>query len=394
MGASFACYRRSSDQCGLGGKRLEILHELLPIREVIAYSGCARDAIDREGFDMVVTRWGFVRWAAAAGGAFMLSLAMTLGATAADDKTYVMKIALATFEDALHQYAKNYAAAVERDLGGRIKAEIYPASQLGSIARQAEGVQFGAIQCQIVAPEFLVGVDERFEVLAAPGLVASMADGQRVAANLEVMKLMLGLGADKGLHGAGLFMNSQSAVIARTPIHHLADFKGKKIRIFASQFQSVAMQRLGATPKPMTLAGVLPALQDNALDGAVSSIAVFSAMHYEKAAKYVTETGQPAIFGIAEVSKKSYNSLPTDLQQIVDKDAASEATAINPQAIQINDRARKAWMNGGGELISLPADEQSAMLETLASVGESVSKTKPQLSAAYLVAKEAAQSRR
>ena len=98
----------------------------------------------------------------------MLSLAMTLGATAADDKTYVMKIALATFEDALHQYAKNYAAAVERDSGGRIKAEIYPASQLGSIARQAEGVQFGAIQCQIVAPEFLAGVDERFEVLAAP----------------------------------------------------------------------------------------------------------------------------------------------------------------------------------------------------------------------------------
>jgi TRAP-type C4-dicarboxylate transport system substrate-binding protein len=100
--------------------------------------------------------------------------------------------------------AKNYAAAVERDSGGRIKAEIYPASQLGSIARQAEGVQFGAIQCQIVAPEFLAGVDERFEVLAAPGLVTSMADGQRVAANLGVMKLMLGLGADKGLHGAGL----------------------------------------------------------------------------------------------------------------------------------------------------------------------------------------------
>jgi hypothetical protein len=45
-------------------------------------------------------------------------------------------------------------------------------------------------------------------------------------------------------------------------------------------------------------------------------------------------------------------------------------------------------------LISLPADEQSAMLEILASVGEDVSKTKPQLSAAYLVTTEAARSRR
>jgi hypothetical protein len=45
-------------------------------------------------------------------------------------------------------------------------------------------------------------------------------------------------------------------------------------------------------------------------------------------------------------------------------------------------------------LISLPADEQSAMLKILASVGEDVSKTKPQLSAAYQVITEVAQSTR
>jgi len=112
---------------------------------------------------MLFTRRGFVTWAAAAG-AFIISLAMTLGARAAEDKAYVMKIALATLDDTLHQYAKNYAAAVEKDSSRRIKAEIYPVSQLGSIARQTEGVQFGAIQCQIVAPAFLAGIDERFEV--------------------------------------------------------------------------------------------------------------------------------------------------------------------------------------------------------------------------------------
>ena len=49
---------------------------------------------------------------------------------------------------------------------------------------------------------------------------------------------MLGLGADKGLHGVGLFMAEPSNIISRSPIRHLADLKGKKIRIFASQFQS------------------------------------------------------------------------------------------------------------------------------------------------------------
>ncbi len=271
---------------------------------------------------MFITPRDVVRRACAV--TFLLSLTASSVALAADDKPNVMKISLATVNDALQQFANNYAAAVEKDSGGRIKVEIYPASQLGSTERQAEAVQFGEIQCLIVPPEFLAGIDERFAVLAAPGLVKSMDQGQRLAADPAVRRLMLGLGADKGLHGAALFMVAPSAVVARTPIRRLADFKGKKIRVFASQFQTVAVQRLGAIPKPMTLGEVLPALQDNAIDAAVSSITVFTTMHYLDAAKYVTETGQPAIFGIAELSRKWYASLPPDLQQIVDKDAVAE----------------------------------------------------------------------
>ena len=317
-------------------------------------------------------------------------LAVTLGVRAAGDKPYVMKISLATVGDAQHQFAKNYAAAIEKDSGGRIKAQIYPASQLGSIQQQAEGVQFGAIQCQIVPPEFLAGIDERFEVLTAPGLTKSIQDGQRLAANPAVRSLMLGLGADKGLHGVALFMVSPSVVVSTKPIRHLADFKGKKIRIFASQFQRVAMQRLGAVPKAMTLGEVLPALQDNALDGAVTALTVLNSMQFMRAAKYATEIDQPAIFGIAELSKKWYGSLPADLQQIVGKDAITAAAALDPWVLDSNAKARNAWTDGGGQLIALPPDEQTAMLKTLASVGADVSKTKPPLAAAYKIITDAA----
>src|SRR3984885_3289231 len=206
-----------------------------------------------------VNRKVCMRWVVAAG-AVVLSL-LPLGGARAQDKTYTMKITLATLNDQIHAFAKNYAAAVEKDSGGRIKTELYPASQLGAIPRQTEGVQFGAIQCQVVPPEFLVGIDERFQVMATPGLVDSMAHGQRLAADPAVLKLMLSLGADKGLHGVGLFMANPSSVVAKTPIRHLADFKGKKIRIFASPFQVAAMERLGATPVAMSLGDVLPALQ-------------------------------------------------------------------------------------------------------------------------------------
>src|ERR1700738_646779 len=192
--------------------------------------------------------------AATAVGTFVIAATLMFDVTQAQDKIYTMKFTLPTLNDSSHQFARNYAAAIERDSHGRIKTEIYPASQLGSIPRQIEGTQFGAIQCAVIPPEFFVGVDERFEVLAAPGLSDSMAHGQRLVGQPDVVKLILGLGADKGLHGIGLYMALPSALVARTPIRHVADLKGKKIRIFASQFQTVALERLGATPVAMTLA--------------------------------------------------------------------------------------------------------------------------------------------
>jgi TRAP-type transport system periplasmic protein len=338
--------------------------------------------------------------AAAATGALALSLVLAgaTGTVRAEDKaqdkapgkTYVMKFTLPTLNDPSYVFAKNYAAALERDSGGRIKTEIYPASQLGSIPRQIEGTQFGAIQCAVIPPEFFVGVDERFEVMAAPGLVDSMEHGERLAADPALLKVMLGLGADKGLHGTALFMNAPSSLIAKTPVRHLADFKGKKIRVLASPFQSKAFERLGATPVAMTLGDVVPALQQGAIDGAVGGIVVWTPMHFQDAAKYVTETGQPAVYAIAEVSKSWYDSLPADLQNMIDRDAAAEQAAITPVAIDIVNKARKGWIETGGELISLPPGEQADMMKQFASVGADVSSAKPALSEAYKAATEAA----
>src|SRR5271169_2003770 len=333
----------------------------------------------------------FARAVGAAGVSVLaLALAVTFGAAQAQDKTFVMKVTLPTINDAPHQFAKDFAALVEKDSGGRIKAEVYPASQLGSIPRQIEGTQFGAIQVMEVPPEFIVGVDERFEVMATPGLVDSIEHGQRVAADPAVRKLMLGLGANKGLHGVGLFIAQPSCVISKTPIRHLADFKGKKIRIFASQFQTVAFDRLGATPVAMTLGDVLPALQQGAIDGSIAGIGPFVHLHFVDAAKYVTETNSPAIFIILEVSQKWYDSLPKDLQEIVDRDGAAVSKSIEPVAVKMYQEQRKAWTDAGGELISLPREEQAEMMRMLSSVGDDVSKTKPTLREAYEIVTDAA----
>ncbi|MFZ0721787.1 MAG: hypothetical protein WAM99_13075, partial [Xanthobacteraceae bacterium] len=101
----------------------------------------------------------------------LAALALPFSAAQAQDKVYEMKISTPTIHDVPDTFGANFLAAVEKDSGGRIKGQVYPASQLGSIPRQIEGTQFNAIQCAVMPPEYLVGVDERFEVMAAPGLV-------------------------------------------------------------------------------------------------------------------------------------------------------------------------------------------------------------------------------
>jgi TRAP-type transport system periplasmic protein len=343
---------------------------------------------------MRFTQRGILAGATAAAGTLVLSFAFTLGAAQAQDKTYVMKISTPTINDVPDTFARNLGAAIEKDSDGRIKVEVYPASQLGSIPRQIEGTQFGAIQCEVVPPEFMVGLDERFGVMAAPGLVDSQQHGQRVAADPEVLKLMLGLGADKGLHGVGLFMAEPSTLVTKAPVRHLDDLKGKKIRIFASRFQSDAFERFGVTPVAMTLGDVLPALQQGAIDGAITGVGPVTHMHFIDAVKYVTLTNQPAIFIIAVVNRKWYDSLPKDLQQIVDKDALTQSVAINAFAINHRKKAEANWTSSGGELITLPGDEHASMMKTLASVGTEVSMSKPALAAAYKVVTDAAQRTR
>jgi TRAP-type transport system periplasmic protein len=123
---------------------------------------------------MYFTRRFFLHVAAGSAGLPAISpLARAQNATIPDNRVFVMKIATATLNDGNHEWMKRFASAIETKSRGRIKGELYPASQLGSIPRQIEGTQLGSIQMCLHPPEFFVGIDPRFELLSAAGLFES-----------------------------------------------------------------------------------------------------------------------------------------------------------------------------------------------------------------------------
>ena len=98
------------------------------------------------------------------------ALACICGVVPASAADFVMKFGTATINETQHQFIKFYKDEVEKASNGRIEVQIYPASQLGPIPREIEGVQLGNIQGYIGPVDFFVGVDPRFGVFSAPML--------------------------------------------------------------------------------------------------------------------------------------------------------------------------------------------------------------------------------
>jgi TRAP-type C4-dicarboxylate transport system substrate-binding protein len=305
-------------------------------------------------------------------------------------KTFVMKLSTATINDTQHEWLKRFAALVEKNSNGRIKAEIYPASQLGSIPRQIEGVQFGSVQGWMGPPEFMVGVDERFEALSAPGLFSSIDQVMKVVQDPAIQKMMYSWGDAKGLEGVGFAPIGPSSILTRKPVAKLADLEGMKIRVLASQFQLELMRRMGASPIAMTLADVMPALQQGTIDGLLTTVTIDTTMHYYDVGKFILQTEQPYVNSIGVMSKRWMATLPPDLQKVV-RDAGTKVTAeITPYVRDFFAGEEKVYVSHGGKLTNLPQAEHDAMIKKISTIGYDLSKSKPALNQAVKALFEAA----
>ena len=301
---------------------------------------------------------------------------------AAHAQTFTMKLSTATINDTQHEWFKRFAALVEKDSGGRIKAEIYPASQLGSIPRQIEGVQFGSIQGWMGPPEFLVGVDERFETPSAPGLFSSIEQVMKVVQDPAVQKQLYGWGESKGLIGVGFAPIGPSSILTKKPVTKMADLSGMKIRVLASQFQLELIRRMGGSPIAMTLADVLPGLQQGTIDGTLTTMTIYTTMKYYDVGKFVIETDQPYVNSIGMMSKKWMDSLPADLQKVVLASGAKVTAEITPYVKEFFTEQVKIYGANGGKISQLSKDEYAAMTAKVSTIADDLSKSKPALNEA------------
>jgi TRAP-type C4-dicarboxylate transport system substrate-binding protein len=278
--------------------------------------------------------------------------------TPVEAQQFTMKFATLTLNDLQHEYIKVYKTEVEKATNGRIQVGVYPAGQLGGAQRQTEGLRLGTIEAAIGPAELFVGADPRFQVLAMGGLFTDMDRARRAVQMPGVRKALADLASSRNLVLIGINLYDLQSFVFKTPVTNLDGFRGKRIRVLASEGEQAMVASLGGSPVPMSLQEVLPALQQGTIDGVNSGQGVFVAFKYYDAAPHLLMTHLWAIVSCSLVSKAWYDRLPADLQQAIMQTGTKVEQQMNQFQIDRLASDTKAWLSNGGKIVKLSPQEQ------------------------------------
>ena len=321
-------------------------------------------------------------------------VALVLPWAAAGAQTIDMKIGFATINDAQHKSANWFRDEIAKRTGGRIKARVFPAAQLGKIPRQIEGLQLGTQEAFITPPGFFVGINPAFQAPDAPVLFDSFEHQYRTLNHPSVRTKFLGLAKHAGILGNFIFAAGETAIATRKPFRKIDDLKGQKIRVLATKMEVELIKQLGAAGVPMAYSEVLPAIQRRVLDGVRSGIVVMGPSKFYTAAKHITLTATGYIPSAMWLSKSWVDKLPAADRKAVFEVGLEVQPLAQKWAIEITRKWETLWTTNGGTVHRLSAADQKELRRRARPLGDKFLGSNPKTREMYALVKAAAEMTR
>jgi TRAP-type transport system periplasmic protein len=259
---------------------------------------------------------------------------------------------------------KAWMDKVEKESGGRIKFEAYPAMQLGGTPVQLyDQARDGVVDIIWTLPGNTAGRFPRVEAFELPFMMTnaeatSKAYWEYVQTmapdefkDVQVLALQV--------HGPGVIHTADK------PVKSVADMKGLKMRAPTRQVTKL-MGSLGATPVGMPLPGIPDALSKGTIQGCVIPWEVVPSVKVQELTKFHAEFDPAggALYTttfVMAMNKAKYNSLPADLKKIIDNNSGMATSAWLGKTQQAGDIAgRKAASDRNNTIFTVGKEEAQA----------------------------------
>ena len=264
--------------------------------------------------------------------------------------------------------ADMFADMVRERSNGRLDISVYPDSQLGNDREITEQMQLGDIEFNApftgVLPAFVpqtqlfdlpFAFDDSFHAYdAMHGAVGEILNAYLLKQGLRVL----------GYWDGGFKHMTNNA----RPIHTPADMSGLRFRVSQSPLLISQFAALGANGVDIAFAELYTALQQGTIDGQENTLANIFTRRFYEAQKYLTLSGHGYLGYAFLVSEGFYQSLPNDLQKIVDEVAEEVSVWQWEQARAEDMEYLKKLRETDIEITELSAAEKQAFVDATKSV--------------------------
>ena len=269
---------------------------------------------------------------------------------------------------------KPWMEKVEKDSGGRIKFEGYPAMQLGGTPVQLyDQARDGVVDIVWTLPGNTAGRFPRIEAFELPFMMnnaeaTSKAYWEYVQTQApdefkETHVIAL------HVHGPGMFHS------ATKQIRSVADLRGMKVRGPTRQITKM-LGSVGATPVGMPLPAITDALSKGTIDACAIPWEVVPSIKVHELTKFHSEfdnTGA-ALYTttfVMAMNTAKYNSLAPDLKRVIDANSGMAASAWLGKTQQSNDPAgRKTAVDRGNTIYQFTAAQREEFVKLSSQVDD------------------------
>ena len=250
-----------------------------------------------------------------------------------------------------------WGARVKEKSGGRMEIRVHPASSLYPGPELIPAVLDGRSEIGTVLASYLTDVLLEMGPLELPFMTSSIEEHKKAA--MQLRSFYTEMLAKKGLKLLAINTWPSQQLFSTVPIRTVADWRGKKIRVYGADSANVT-RLLGGAPINIAFGEVYTALEKKTVDGAMTSATNAEPMKFFEVAKYLDYW---YIAGAAQewlvANQKAWDALPKDLQQVV-LDAIKETNLEEKEwadAAAFDERVRKRLPELGMTVVDPSKDE-------------------------------------
>jgi TRAP-type transport system periplasmic protein len=211
---------------------------------------------------------------------------------------------------------KEYDAAIRKESGGRIGFRIYSAGVQGDEKSVLRKIRAGQLHSGGFTGVGMGEIAPKVRILDSPFLVKNVDE-------VDMLYKEFGKEFEQAFEEGGYVLLGWAEVgfvhvFTSTPIRKTEDLKGLKMWTWEGDpIAETAFRTLGINPIPLSFIDVMTSLQTGLIDAFYTTPYAAIALQWYTRVKYMVDVPLADAAGAVLISKKYYDQLPKDLQEIL-----------------------------------------------------------------------------